>query len=291
MAINTHLKGLLITTVGVLFIVPDSLFVRLIQADPLVIALMRGLTSGLLVLALILIFRGSAGFLAVFQTGLPGIIYIVLLGSTTPAFVFAVAGTSVANVVFIFASTPMFAAIFSWFFLGERIRKRMILTLTFVVLGLGVIGYGTGSTSVASLQGDLWALYVAVAYAAALTAVRQVKHVSMIPAIPIAYIGAALVLMPFADPLPAFQQQWPLFLGHGLFIGVAAGLLTLGPRYLSSAEVSLLLLLESVLAPLLAWFVIGENPGKYALIGGSIVIGTLLVSNVWAYRKHGKRNT
>ena len=259
---------------------------RLIEADPLVIALMRGLTSGLLILFALVAFQGVSGFRAVFRSGLPGLIYIVLLGSTTPAFVFAVDNTSVANVVFIFASTPIFAAIFSWLFLGEPIRKRMVLTLAFVIVGLGVIAYGTGSTAVASWKGDLWALYVSAAYAAALTAVRQVKDTSMVPAIPIAYIGAALVIWLFRDPLPAFQTQWPLFLGHGLFIGAAACLLTLGPRYISSAEVSFLLLLESVLAPLLAWVVIGEHPGKYALIGGVVVVGTLLVSNIISSRAH-----
>ena len=107
----------------------------------------------------------------------------------------------------------------------------------------------------------------------------------MIPAIPIAYISAALVISFFHAPLPAFAGQWPLFLGHGVFIAAATCLLTLGPRYISSAEVSLLILLESVLAPILVWAVIGENPGHWALIGGAVVVGALLVSNLIALRR------
>ena len=57
-------------------------------------------------------------------------------------------------------------------------------------------------------------------------------------------------------------------------------MLAIGPRYITSAEVGLLVLLESVLAPLLAWAVIAEYPGAYTLIGGAIVIGTLFVSNM-----------
>jgi drug/metabolite transporter (DMT)-like permease len=79
--------------------------------------------------------------------------------------------------------------------------------------------------------------------------------------------------------------QVPVVLAHGGFILISSVLLALGPRYITSAEVGLLVLLESVLAPLLAWVVIGEDPGRYALIGGGIVIGALVVSNVVVLRR------
>jgi drug/metabolite transporter (DMT)-like permease len=220
-----------------------------------------------------------------------GVIYTLLVGSTAPAFVLAIANTSVANAVFIFAATPVFAAIFSLAFLGEPIRMRMVLTMLVVLFGLGIIAYGSGSTEIASRKGDLWALYVSMAFAAALTAVRKVKETPMIPAIPIAYIGAALVIGLFTSPLPAFEAQWSLFLGHGVIIAVAICLLTLGPRFISSAEVSLLILAESVLAPILVWAVIGEDPGPWALVGGAVVIGALLVSNLPALRSHRREQS
>ncbi len=281
---NDQVKGLVLTSLGVLLVVPDSLFVRLIDAEPLVTAFWRGMSSGLLILAFVIIYQGFSGFRAVFKTGWPGLIYILLIGSTTIAFVQAVTHTSVANVVFIFASMPVFSAIFSRLFLGEPISKRIVLTMVAVMFGLGVIGWGSTTNEIASWQGDLWALYVSAAFAAALTAVRKVKNVSMIPAIPIAYICSALIISLFSTPLPALAQQWPLIWGHGLFIAAATCLMTLGPRYISSAEVSLLVLLESVLAPLLVWAVIGENPGSYALIGGAMVIFALVVSNIYALR-------
>jgi drug/metabolite transporter (DMT)-like permease len=280
-----HLRGLVITTIGVLLVVPDSLFVRLLDAEPMVTAFWRGLTAGLFVLLFLLAFRGMQGFRAVLGTGWPGLIYTVLMATTAPAFVLAVAHTSVANVVFIFASMPVFAAIFSRVFLGEPIRTRMVVTMAFVILGLAIIAYGSTSTQIASWKGDIWAVYVSAAFAAALTAVRSVRAISMIPAIPFAYIGAAIVVGIFVSPVEAFEMQWPLFLGHGAFIGAASCLLALGPRYISSAEVSLLVLLESVLAPILVWVAIGENPGPWAIVGGVVVIGALLVSNLYLLGK------
>ena len=277
-----HLKGLVITTLGVLLVVPDSLFVRLLDAEPMVTAFWRGLTAGLIVLLVLLVVRGSKGFRAVFETGWAGLIYTVLIATTVPAFVWAVTNTSVANVVFIFASMPVFAAIFSRVFLGEPVHARMVVTMAAVIFGLAIIAYGSTSNDIASWKGDVWAVYVSAAFAAALTAVRSVRATSMIPAIPFAYIGAALVIGIFVSPVQAFETQWPLFLGHGAIIGAASCLLALGPRYISSAEVSLLVLLESVLAPILVWLVIGEDPGPLAIVGGVVVVAALLASNLHA---------
>jgi len=286
---HDHLKGLIITTIGILLVVPDSLFVRLIVADPMVTAFWRGLTAGTLVFAFLMATQGPKAFAGIFKAGWPGLIYTVLIGTTAPAFVLAVTNTSVANVVFIFASMPIFAAIFSLIFLGEKIQLRMILTMTAVIFGLGVIAYGSGETQIASWKGDVWALYVASAFAAALTAARKAKANSMVPTIPFAYIGAAIVLGLFVSPMESFAPQWPLFLGHGALIGAASCLLALGPRYISASEVSLLVLLESVLAPILVWAVIGEHPGRWALTGGAIVIGALILSNVYSLLKQ-RRN-
>ena len=280
-AMNDHVKGLLITTLGVLFVVPDSLFVRLIDASAPTITFWRGVVSGSLILLGLLVFQGFGGFKSVLKTGVPGLIYTVLIAATAPGFVLAVTWTSVANVVFIIASMPVFAAIFSRVFLGEPVSRRMVLTMMGVFVGLGIIAWGSGETHGAHWSGDLVALCVSASFAAAMTAVRKVRATSMVPAIPLAYIGASFVVWPLADPLPAWEAQWNLILAHGAFITVSTTLLTLGPRYISSAEVALLILLESVLAPILVWYVVGEDPGPWALLGGVVVIGVLFVSNLW----------
>lgn len=282
---NEHLKGLLITTLGVLFVVPDSLYVRLIDAAPMVTAYWRGMTAGGIILIGLLAVQGTKGFGQVLRSGWPGFVYMLLIGYTAPGFVLAVTHTSVANVVFIFASMPIFSAIFARVFLGEPISRRVVMTMLAVMAGLAIIAYGSGENEVAHWSGDLFALSVCIAYSGALTAVRGLKDISMIPAIPLAYIGAALVVWPFIDPMPPVAEQWHLFLGHGAFIAVATCFLTLGPRYISSPEVSLLILLESVLAPLLVWAIVGEDPGRWAMIGGAVVIGALVLSNAVALRR------
>lgn len=278
-------KGLLITFFGVLFVVPDSLFVRLIDADAWTIAFWRLLLAGGGTAVYFLIRSGVAPFKAVFATGRYGLIYMCGIGGSGILFVLAVSLTSVANVVFIIASLPVFAAIFSRIFLAEPFSQRTLLTIAAVVPGLAVIAYGSGETEGARLSGDLLAFALSAAFAAALTAARHVRGTSMVPGVAMGYVIAALVVWPFASPMSVPVSDVPLVLGHAGFILISSVLLALGPRYITSAEVGLLVLLESVLAPLLAWLVIGENPGGYALVGGAIVIGALAVSNVVVLRR------
>lgn len=277
---NDQTKGLIITTLGALFVVPDALFIRLIDATPLVISFWRGTLVGLAVLTGMLALKGSEPFRAVARTGRYGAIYMFCTGASGILFVLAVSLTSVANVVFIIASMPIFAAVYSRVFLHEPIRPRMVITIAAVVAGLAIIAYGSGRSVHSNFLGDALALCVAACFAAGLTAARRARAVSMVPALPVAYLVSSLLMLPFIDPLSVKNAQWFLVGMHGAIIALSAVLLATGPRYITSAEVALLILLESVLAPLLVWAVLGEYPGRWALIGGAVVIGALTVSNL-----------
>ena len=291
---NTQLKGLLITTLGVLFVVPDALFVRLIEADAMTVAFWRMLLSGLMVLLVLCFMHGRNTAGQLFSIGRWGVVYAFFAAVSALLFVTSVKLTTVANTTIIIASMPVFAAIISWLALGEKLSQRMTWTIALVFAGLLVIGYGTinedNSANGASLTGDLAALAVSLFFAIALTAARKAKAQSMIPALPLAYIACALIILPFVEPLSIPPSQWWLVALHGgFFITLSSCMLALGPRYISSAEVALLILLESVLAPLLVWLVVGEQPGIWTLIGGAMVLSVLCVSNLIALQRHNRR--
>ena len=283
---KTHTKGLLITMIGVLFVVPDALFVRLIDAAPLTIAFWRNMLAGVVIGVVILATTGARSVVRIYARGLLVWLYSAFLGVSGILFVLAVANTSVANVVAIIAALPVFAALLSRVFLGERISARMALTIMCVSAGLGIIAYGSGEGANTSLWGDALALGVAFTFAASLTIARKFSDISMVPAIPLASIGGALTLLPFTDIWAFAPQSWPLIALHGgVFIAVSTIFLSTGPRYLPSAEVALLILLETVLAPLLVWAVLGEALTIWAFIGGGVVVGALVVSNLMLLRR------
>ena len=287
---SDYQKGLLITFFGVLFVTPDSLFVRLISSDGLTIAFWRSFSAGILILVALVAFTGLRNIKSLFLMGKLGWLYCFLIGSTSPAFVCAVENTSVANVVFIFAAMPIFASLFSYFILDEPISKRVKKTIFIVTLGLIVIAYGSTENEISNWKGDLFALYVCVSYAAALTLIRKLKSISILPALPVAYLGSAIILFFFTEPFIGLERNAHLYLIHGVFIAIGTCFLAIGPRYITSPEASLLILLETILAPLLVWAVLYEYPGIWSIGGGTMVVLTLSISNLYVFNKVKRRS-
>jgi len=280
-----HSKGLLITLIGVLFVVPDSIMVRLISSDAMVTAFWRSLSAGTFVAIFVLLTMRNDVMQTITQMGRAGWAYCILIGTTSPAFVLAVQNTSVANVVLIFASLPVFSAVLGFLVLSERPSRALLLTSGFVFGGLAIIGAGSSGAAEANWVGDLWAVYIVVAFSTALTLLRRQKHLSMLPAIPIGYIGAACVMFWFIDPLATIETDGMLYIMHGVMIAVSTCGLTLGPRYISATEVSLLILLESVFAPILAWGVLSEIPAHSTILGGVLILSALVVYNIILFRR------
>jgi drug/metabolite transporter (DMT)-like permease len=197
----------------------------------------------------------------------------------------------VANALFIVSTSPIFAAIASWIFLQERFSKRMIWTTAFALIGISIITSGSHTGEKSSLLGDALALSAAATLAFAFTTARSAKNISMVPATGIGYGLTAVICLPFIQLASLSGHELILLILLGaMFVPLGTALMSLGPRYITAAEVSLLLLLEAVLAPLLVWYVVEENPGKYALIGGAIVLTTLFASNVIGLKRTHKNH-
>lgn len=280
-AMTSHAKGLIITALGVAFVLPDALFARLIGAPALTIVFWRALTSGLAVGAFVLAFSGPSAFKGLARVGWPVLIYGAGIALSGVLFIGAVGHTSVANVVLIIAAMPLITAALARMFLGERIGRRVGVTMAVVFAGLALVAAGSASEAPARLVGDAMALGVPLAYGAALSAARSVRAVSLVPAIPLASLALAGVLLLLGVSPRVPGAQWPLLVVHGgVFVAAATMLLATGPRFLPAPEVALLVLGETVLTPLLVWAVLDEVPPPLTLLGGAVVLGALVVSNL-----------
>lgn len=282
---SEHARGVLITMLGVLAIVPDTLLIRLIDAPHMAVVFWRSALSAVAILAVVVALQRGATLRTLLGLGRAGALYAVLMAVASTLFVLAAQLTTVANTVFIVAASPVFAGLMSRIFLAERLSRRMLWTIAFGVAGVAVIASGSIGSGGGALLGDLAALGAALALAASFTVARGSRHVSMVPAAGLAYLLAAVATLPFAAPaeMDGMDWVWALLLG-GVFVPLGTSLMALGPRYIPSAEVALLLLLEAILAPLLVWAVLGEFPGQLTLVGGAILITVLAVSNWVALR-------
>ena len=117
---NDQAKGLLLTAIGVLAIVPDSILIRLIQADILTITFWRALIPGVLISTAVLLFYRKPTLSFIKSPGVSGIIFIATHSIGTLLFVVAIELTSIASALFIISTSPVFATIISRIFLKEK---------------------------------------------------------------------------------------------------------------------------------------------------------------------------
>ena len=280
---NDQAKGLLLTAVGVLAIVPDSILIRLIQADILTITFWRALIPGILISIAVLSFYRKPTLSFIKSPGVSGIIFIITHSIGTLLFVVAIELTSIASALFIISTSPVFAAIISRIFLNEKISLRMIFTIIGALIGISFITFGSFNEEEFFAVGDVAALGVAICLAISLTAARSASNFSMIPAVGISSLLTPLCIVYFINPFNLLYLDWIYILLLGVvFAPIATCLIATGPRYITSAEVSLLLLLEAVLAPILAWLILFEIPHSSTIYGGLIVLSVLIVSNIIA---------
>ena len=286
---NNQVKGLILTSIGVLAIVPDSILIRLIQADILTITFWRALIPGIIISIAVMIFYREPTLNFIKSPKPSGLIFIISHSFGTLLFVVAIELTSIASALFIISTSPIFAAIISRIFLNEKITIRMIFTIIGALIGIGIITLGSFGTKPVFAFGDIAALGTAFCLAISLTAARSASNFSMIPAVGISSLITPLCILYFIDPFNLQFSDWMFILLLGVvFAPIATCLIATGPRYITSAEVSLLLLLEAVLAPILAWFILLEFPGYQTIIGGTVVITVLVFSNMMVLR-HSKK--
>lgn len=278
-----HLRGIALVTGGALCLVPDATLIRLVDAGDLVIVFWRSLCIAVALAVVTVVRHGSRAHAAARGIGAPGLLVGALWAGTLVGFVYSINHTAVANTLVVVATAPLFAGVFSRILLGERTPRRTWLATAAALAGVAVAVSASFGAGAAGLDGDLAALGVAVSLGGNLTIIRRSRAVDMLPALGLAGVLAALVVLPAARPVGVTAGDAALIAAMGLVLVPAAfSLITLGTRDLTSPEVSLLMLLETVLAPLLAWPVLGERPPERAVVGGAIVVATLVVHSVVA---------
>ena len=103
-----------------------------------------------------------------------------------------------------------------------------------------------------------------------------------------AFSGLALSIMAFffCDELLIDFKTLLIVMTMGLLISpISRVLLGNGAKYISASEVSLLMIIETVMAPIWVWIFLNEVPSSYTFIGGSIIIATLLINSLYTLKK------
>jgi drug/metabolite transporter (DMT)-like permease len=96
----------------------------------------------------------------------------------------------------------------------------------------------------------------------------------------------AVLTWPLSSPLGLAPEQYGWLAVMGLVqMPIASVLVMMATRYLPSPEVSLFLLIETVLGPLWVLWVLNEAVPPLTLVGGSAILGAVAVHSWVSLRR------
>lgn len=275
-------RGIVLSFLGGLLLSFDVPLLKLSGADTWTIIHVRGMMLFVAMFAFWFFFIRLRGNKTAFINGKTGYLIAALAGTANIMFVASISLTSVANVVFILAFNPMFAGLLGWFFLKERLQAA-----TWIAIGCslaGVLLIVADGLQLGTWQGDLLALGVAVIMAASLTIIRYSGTNQSLSA-GTGHLVSAMIAAPFAMPGTLSAAGWGWMAMNGFLVAPAAtALLMIGPRYVAAAIVAMFFLLETVLTPVWMWAIFSEAPSTLSLIGGAIVIVSLIGHTLWRFK-------
>lgn len=197
--------------------------------------------------------------------------------------IYAIQSTTIANAVFLFSASPFLTAILGWAVLGETVRRRTWISIA--VAALGIVVMVQGGFERGAVAGNVAALTSAAGFAVFTVSLRRSAVTDAMPIVVLGGVfsliaGAALSAVTGAGlAISAGDLTWSLAMGAGTLAGGMV-LYTLGSRVVPAAELTLISLLEVMLAPILVWIALGETASQATLIGGLFVLAAVLMNAV-----------
>ena len=282
--LNEQQKGSLLAFVAVMFITPDSLFIRLASVDTWSLVFYRGIIPFFTVfIGMLLIYKANF-FKMLFTSGRHGIIYIITFSITNIAFVVSIQNTNVANTLVMIAMAPMLSAILGAIFLKEMPDSKTWIAIAVTFFAAIYIFYD--SLQLGNIFGDLLGLVCALGLAVGAVTIRSAKTKNLVPA---AVVGKLLVAV-FA----IFFIETYALVGRDLLIvplmcvmcvAIPFVLVTIAPRFIPAEEVNLFFLLETIIGPIWVWMVIKEQPSLETIQGGIVIILTIAIHSFLKLKK------
>mgnify|MGYP001227925947 FL=1 len=210
--------------------------------------------------------------------GFPGLAGGFVMSFSFIAFVFAMMNTSVANVVFIISTQTMFLAIFGYFFLREKVSLIGFVSIIMAMTGITImIG---DSISTGTFFGNMVALTIPISFSILVVLVRKNANLDLVPAVWYASIFSGIYSIIMVDTFS--------FSSHDILMGFLLGVpqltfgficITIGSRTTRAVTVGLLMLTETIFAPIWVWLFINEIPPLSVFIGGLVIISAIIIKS------------
>ena len=269
-------KGSLLAFVAVMFITPDSLFIRLSNVDTWGLVFYRGIIPFLTVFLGMLIIYKLNFFKILFLSGYQGLIYIGTFSVTNITFVVSIQNTNVANTLVMIATAPMLSAILVAIFLKEPPDRKTLISI--IVTFLAIIYIFFDSVKLGNFYGDILGFITAIGLAVGAVTIRSARSRNLVPAAVVGKLLVATFALFFIESFVLENKDLIIVpLMCILCVAIPFVLVTIAPRFIPAAEVNLFFLLETIIGPIWVWLIIKEQPSIETLQGGMVIIATIAI--------------
>ena len=277
-------KGSLLAFVAVMFITPDSLFIRLASIDTWSLVFYRGMIPFVTVFIGMLLIYKLKFFTMLFNSGYHGIIYILTFSVTNITFVISIQNTNVANTLVMIAMAPMLSAILGAIFLKELPDRKTWIAIGVTFIAAVYIFYD--SLQLGNIFGDILGLITALGLAVGAVTIRSAKKKNLVPAAVVGKMFVAIFAIFFVESYVLAEKDLIIVpLMCIMCVAVPFVLVTIAPRFIPAEEVNLFFLLETIIGPLWVWVIIKEQPSIETIQGGLIIILTIAIHSFLKLKK------
>ncbi len=184
--------------------------------------------------------------------------------------------TTAGNVILIQFSAPVYVAIFSFSFLGEKSTKIDWFSIFIILIGLGF--FFMDDLSFNQLWGNIFALLSGFGFAGLTLFMRKQKDGRPIDTVILGNLITFLLCFPFYGKAVPFEiDHWLMIIFLGVVqLGFAYILYSTAIKYVSALDAIIYPVVEPIFNPIFAFLFLGENMGVTALIGGTLVLSGVI---------------
>jgi drug/metabolite transporter (DMT)-like permease len=251
-----------------------GLLSRLIHADSWTMIAWRGLFGAAGLAIVILWQRPADTWRDLRSLGWLGWMFVAQTAAGMMFYLSALRHTTVASVAVIYATAPFLAAALSWLTLRERPNVRAIFASLAALAGVAImVGFGGGG----GWLGDLYAFGTTASMAVATVVARNARSMPVLLTACLSSLLSAALAWPLRTHGAATGDLALLAVFGVVNFAIGVPLFAAGAKRLPAIESALLGSLESPLAPLWVWLLLGETPNAGTLIGGSVVFAAVAV--------------
>ncbi len=282
---SDYLKGVALVFAATVFWSLSGIFVRsMATTDGMQIAIYRAFFAAVtLFLALALRYRTGVFQRFRAMAGLGTLLCGGYFAAAFTLYIVSLANAPVANVSCVAATSPLFAAILARLLLGERTTILVWLAALIALAGVYITMHG--ALGGGNWLGTLMALGVAFCFAGQPVSLRWFRNVDMVPAICLGAAGMAAVLAIIHGLPPVAPRDLGLIVVMAIVqLALPLYLFVHGARFIPAVQATLINLLDVLFNPLWAWLGVGERPTIDAAIGGSLIVGAVILAILYGAR-------